>query len=902
MKINRLFAPAILCVLTFSTTLLSAQMVLDTLENDSNISIAFQQGKNALAIDSFDNVWIGYKVGATRWNNGTSTFYNTSNSGLPSNLILSFAFSGSTTWVGTDSGLAKYSNSVWTVYDSLNSGLQNNYIRCLFADGNDLWIGTNGGAFHFDGTTFTNYSTSNSGILKDTIQCIAKASGKVWFGTNEGLSLYSNGVFTNYDTSNSGLYENNILKLVTDGNNELWIQTILIIGVSKNQLHVYHMQNGNSIIPAAEEFTSCKGIPLSEYLIGTDNSGKVILGVTSTIDETQILILNSTSSELSRRNHGFNSFFAPPVNLTLMKLFAVSSGNLIWMILPNYPSARKIYTLDYSGSNPVNLEDKCFQLDVNKVRARINNDGEMFQDDARSNKYEVPVGSGKNALRQSSFWIGALDTNANVRVAASLYDGVDFWPGPLDTTDASVDSLTIAQYDKIWKVHRDTVSSFVYNYSQGNVSNGSYPVPDEINEWPAQGSGSHSRLLAPFVDANNDGVYDPLDGDYPDIKGSEMLWWIFNDNYDVHLLSNSPKNLGIEIHASAYAFNCPNASADDTAINYTTFYHYEIFNRSDTDYTNAYSGIFTEVDLGYPKDDFVGCDTANDFVFAYNGSNNDYGILGYGNNPPMISQLILRGPDAGLNDSIDNNHNGVTDEAGEFNMMNSFMFFNDNNDPVGGNPNGVEDYYGYLKSEWRNGMHLTYGGNGHGGGIGFTNDSSNYMFSGVPFGTGWTETAAGNLPDERRLLSSSGPFYLPAHGKVALDFAYVYSRNETAPNGIATSVATNLHDVLKVKHWFETDTFPCNNGAMGITEPLTDKHTFSIYPNPAEEKCILKRNSSRGSAVIEIIDMPGKRVANYLMPEGNKLFNIDIGSLETGMYFVHLMDGINSSVEKLIVR
>jgi len=878
-------------------------MVIDTIENDTNISVVYQQRKNAIAVDDSDNIWIGYRNGATRWNNGSSTYYNTYNSGLPSDTVLSFAFSATTTWFGTRKGLAKFSNSVWTVYDSLNSGLQNNYIRCLYADGNDLWIGTNQGAFLFDGTTFTKYSTSNSGILKDTIQCIAKSNGSIWFGTNEGLSEYSSGVFINYDTANSGLYENNILKLVTDGNGELWIETIHLNGFYNNQLHVYHMPNGTTIIPAAEEFTSCRGIPLSEFLVGTDNSGQVILGVSSPMTETELIILNSTSNERSIKSPGYNSFFYPPNNLGRINLFAVTSGNLIWMIIPDYPPAKKIYTLDYSSANTVIVEDNCFQLDANKVRARIDNDGGMFHDETLSGKYEVPSGSGKNVIKQSGLWIGGLDSNTNVRAAvARLYEyGGDFWPGPLDTTDASADSLTLLQYDKVWKVHRDTISSFIYNYANGNVSNGSYPVPSEISDWPAHGTGNHSRSMAPFVDVHNDGVYDPLDGDYPAVKGSEMLWWVFNDNYDHHLLSDSPLNLGIEVHASAYAFNCSNISIDDTAINYTTFYHYEIFNRSDTDYTSAYSGIFTETDLGYAIDDYVGCDTSNDFAFSYNGSNNDYGILGYGNNPPMISQLILRGPDVGLNDGLDNNHNGVTDESGEFSMMNSFMYFNDNNDPINGNPSGVQDFYGYLKSVWRNGTHLTYGGNGHGGGAGFTNDSSNYMFSGVPYGNGWTESTAGNLPDDMRMLASSGPYYLPAHGKVTLDFAYVFTRNETGDNGIATSVATNLHDVMKVKHWFETDSFPCN-GLTGIPEAEAISNSFSLYPNPAEGKCTLIRNSSRQDARVEIIDMLGKQTADYSIAEGNKLFFIDTSSLQKGMYFVHLSDGNNSSVQKLLIQ
>ena len=36
--------------------------------------------------------------------------------------------------------------------------------------------------------------------------------------------------------------------------------------------------------------------------------------------------------------------------------------------------------------------------------------------------------------------------------------------------------------------------------------------------------------LAPFVDVDNDGNYNPLNGDYPKIKGNQSIWWVMNDN------------------------------------------------------------------------------------------------------------------------------------------------------------------------------------------------------------------------------------------------------------------------------------------------------------------------------------------------------------------------------------
>src|SRR5205814_19665 len=110
-----------------------------------------------------------------------------------------------------------------------------------------------------------------------------------------------------------------------------------------------------------------------------------------------------------------------------------------------------------------------------------------------------------------------------LHLAAQTYrqSGNDFWPGPLDTLSAGEDLLTKISYDKMWKVDIDTINEFIKQYALGNVSNYSYPIPYQIANWPAKGSGNYSRSMAPFIDYNHDGNYNPFDGDYPFIKGDQ---------------------------------------------------------------------------------------------------------------------------------------------------------------------------------------------------------------------------------------------------------------------------------------------------------------------------------------------------------------------------------------------
>jgi len=96
-----------------------------------------------------DFVWLGTGGGLVKLNKttGEKTFFNTGNSGLPSNSINSIAIDGSgNKWIGTANGLAKFDGTNWTVYNASNSGLPDNYIYYLTIDGSgNKWIGNDGG-------------------------------------------------------------------------------------------------------------------------------------------------------------------------------------------------------------------------------------------------------------------------------------------------------------------------------------------------------------------------------------------------------------------------------------------------------------------------------------------------------------------------------------------------------------------------------------------------------------------------------------------------------------------------------------------------------------------------------------------------------------------------------------
>ena len=450
------------------------------------------------------------------------------------------------------------------------------------------------------------------------------------------------------------------------------------------------------------------------------------------------------------------------------------------------------------------------RCDANNVNATIIGDGTCytrfidiyFPDDCPI--WEVPAGSGKSTIFQHALWFGGLDTDDSLHLAAFRFGqtGIDYWTGPLRTTDASASLMDMLKYYRVWNLTRAEINDFIAHHSDPG-----YETPDDILTWPAHGDGDLAANLAPFIDVDDDGHYNPENGDYPDIKGDQCLFFIFNDSYAEHTESRGGK-LGLEVHAMVYAYD----NIKDEALYNTVFVNYQFFNRSANDYHDVYLGLWTDWDIGYMADDYVGCDVQRGACFAYNATPIDgHGEPeAYGDNPPVQVLTILAGPymdadgrdnpayagdcEALFSGSYPNDKyayngfnfgNGIADD--ERLGMTGFLYHN-NNSSVNGDPLVAEDYYHFLRGHWRNNTPMLYGGDGYANGnvVGpeckfmFPGDSDpcNFGTNGIApnddYNTGdkyWTEDECQNAPNDRRGLASVGPFSLNAGGTQVVDYA-----------------------------------------------------------------------------------------------------------------------------------
>lgn len=393
-------------------------------------------------------------------------------------------------------------------------------------------------------------------------------------------------------------------------------------------------------------------------------------------------------------------------------------------------------------------------FNFNNVKTIVGSGAMMW--DNLNKLFEIPKGSDKHTIFAHDFWIGGIDEGGQLRVAAQTYrqNGADFWAGPCSDPIHHND-IDMGLWDRVWKINKTEIDYHITNFNSSN-----YIMLEAIETWPAHGdiNMGQSENLAPFVDVDNDGIYNPSTGDYPQIKGDQAIYFIRNDIGNVHTEYGGEK-LGIEQHIMFYGYRCNNYPELNNAL----FVNMKLYNRGEYNLQNMYVGTWTDVDLGYYIDDYIGCNVPLNLGYVYNGDSIDEGQNGYGTNPPTQGVVYL-------------NQN-----------MSKFFYYWGSPTFVG-NPDNAQDIYYFLQGRWKNGQHLMFGANGLGAGSpGSTTDSCSYFFPGTTDPDfpeqDWTEYTAENTPFDRRFLQSHGPIDLPANSSFNLDYAFIFAWDSTGING-----------------------------------------------------------------------------------------------------------------------
>ncbi len=603
-----------------------------------------------------------------------------------------------------------------------------------------------------------------------------------------------------------------------------------------------------------------------------------------------------------------------------------------------------IYSLGYlivdvqpSGSYAV--------LDGNNIKAGINSFGYMFgkldyiPGYGPTNfgaSFEAPAGSGIHSIFVSNIWIGGLDDLGadSLHFAGERYKqgGDDYFYGPIsDIYDEDYDR----KYIRLWSLNDYQISYHINHYSDPG-----YEMFHTIASWPANGDVSNGQLeqMAPFEDKDNDGIYEPMEGDFPLIRGDQAVFFIFNDDRYIHTESQGTK-LGVEIHAMAYSYK----GLADSALANTVFVHYDIINRSDTTYYNTYLASFTELDIGNYGNDYIGCDVERGSFFAYDATSYDddeYNIwfedtiFGYHDKLAAQSVSIIAGPfmdDDGIDNPLNNCDegtnglnfgNGINDDE-RMGMTRFVYYYNSVNNTAISDPYIASEYYSYMQGLWKDLTPIQYGGCGYLSLIGTVGPECKFMFpgdsdpcnwgtNGIPPNGGynqngkyWIEETGNsgnpNPPGDRRGLGVSGPFTFESGDVQQFDLAFVFARDYVNTDTI-TPKNILFQRIDSVIQFVQSKDILGFNQTLDMNEYAPENLKVMVYPNPNKQDYInILVQSTNSYLNYKLFDNYG-RIHKQGNLVGNQVNQISLKGISNGIYIIQILDS-NSNVmyiEKII--
>jgi hypothetical protein len=502
-------------------------------------------------------------------------------------------------------------------------------------------------------------------------------------------------------------------------------------------------------------------------------------------------------------------------------------------------------------------------LEHNNVSAYISDAGTYFYNFENPGMgYEVPKGSGRHAINTTQFWFAGKDELDSLHFAqgGSPSQGRDIFNGPV----SGVGTYTSPEYqttwsNSMWSICQSDIDQFKLWWAcmNGLISTGcdnppSNEVFETINNWPAHGnSPGQSYYLAPFYDFNSDGVYNPLDGDYPIIKGCCATYLIQNDVAEAHSYTNTD-SIGIELHIMFYQYQTWDY------LNDVTFIDIKAINRGGINYPEFLHSIFVDADLGYYGDDFFGCDSVKNVMYFYNADNNDEdGIqaLGYGIDPPAIGIVSLQ---EGMSSCAFMNGGGNLISE-KWNVMNGLQF--------SGNP-------------WLNPI----------------GNETQFVYSGNPnVPLEWSEISVGNPSGDRKGILSTSIGAFNSGDTLFQTYAILYAREGNNLENVQSII--NL--ASEVKTFFDNESnIPCINGTWNVLE--LESLQIEIAPNPSSGIVYISSEKEKLTSIV-VYNTQGKIVKEFT-PANFKKIELDLSNQSKGLYMIHIKSEKGISVQKIIIE
>jgi hypothetical protein len=478
-------------------------------------------------------------------------------------------------------------------------------------------------------------------------------------------------------------------------------------------------------------------------------------------------------------------------------------------------------------------------LDISNIAAALAPNSSLFRSKINgAAAFRVPRTGLARSISKAAPWV--VGTHMGERYSASPYHGDLVAPQSGPYADVMDDDF-FNRYHQVWKLDRTMIA-----YHADHWADPDYEVPHAILTWPGNGvvaNGEPARI-APFADLNGNELYEPGAGEYPLIRGDQAIYSIQHSVPD----QSGPYplmqlDLGIMIHA----YDEP-ANAD---LFNTVFANFTIIDRGPEDYTDVRFGLFTDLDLGNPNDDYFGCDSLQSLYYVYNADDvdEDFPSYGYGTEIPAQGVMFLN------------------------REMSAFTV------PVG-SP-ALEDMM--------NGTLL-------GAPFMQTGYPSHFQYPGGAF----TQETAGDPLADRGSIGSIGPLTLNAGDTLCVDMAFPFA---LAPSGNRLeSLGALMQRSAAIHAWYATQDVQCDEIPDHITHvPQIASLEMGLYPVPAQDQVTVRCPQGKTGAELQLLNGMGQVVRTLAWPAGREEMRVDLHGVPNGLYVVRLSSASERLTRSLVV-
>lgn len=497
-------------------------------------------------------------------------------------------------------------------------------------------------------------------------------------------------------------------------------------------------------------------------------------------------------------------------------------------------------------------QDSTRNLSVNFVSGGLSANGILFRNVNNEGYFRYPTASSNMISNFTGVWLSGTDQNSTIHSSIQYPYGFqsDLIRGPLGMQLQLPDSL---HWNKVYGVPKDKINKHLASYNKND-----YITPSDILTWPGNGTSPFSTVLAPFVDWNQNQLYEPQLGDVPYIRGDAMLFSICNDLNSSRVFNNSLP-LGIELHTSLYAF-----SSSDQVFGNMMVVRYVVFNRSQNNYHNFRFSILVNGILGDDSDNFISTDVVNKSVVLYNGTSND---AVYGSQIPYFAAILLNKD------------------------LNSTLYLTDDFNPLTGKPTADKEVQNLMQGRWKNGKSLTFGGDGTDG-----NNTCKYVYSdstdtSFPL-LKWNEELAGNAPGKRMFLLNSDSVVFNSGDALVYEFAFFVADEPSLDLKKMYEKVNILQDLYSQGRLSGMDnTFDFNrlDGVNMYPNPLLN--SSSVYFAGLPDYCI----------EATLVDLYGNVIEKKCLDSLENMFILE-DHLAAGIYYITLNFSGENKIFKLIIQ